>query len=138
MAYADVNTMMSMVEHLLHGLVNKITNESFLKYSDKTGEKTIDFSLPFHRINIKHELENILNISFQNVKFDSSEFFEFLDAKLHEFHIECGNPKTISRMLDKIIGHFIEPRCINPTFLTNHPLIMSPLGRFSCISLFSF
>lgn len=31
--------------------------------------------------------------------------------------------------LDKIIGHFIEPRCVNPTFLTNHPLIMSPLAK---------
>lgn len=45
MAYADVNTMMSMVEHLLNNLVNKISYSSILKYSDKTGEKNLDFSV---------------------------------------------------------------------------------------------
>jgi lysyl-tRNA synthetase class 2 len=31
--------------------------------------------------------------------------------------------------MDKIIGHFIEPECLQPTFLMNHPLIMSPLAK---------
>lgn len=129
MAYADVNTMITMVENLINQLVNRVTGSSMLKYKDKTGEKILNFSLPFSRINIKSELENILNISFDNVDISSPEFYKFLTEKLCELCIECGNPKTTSRMLDKLIGHFIEPRCVNPTFLTNHPLIMSPLGK---------
>lgn len=33
-------------------------------------------------------------------------------------------------MLDKLVGHFLEPLCVNPTFIMNHPQIMSPLAKY--------
>lgn len=33
-------------------------------------------------------------------------------------------------MLDKLVGHFIEETCINPTFICDHPQIMSPLAKY--------
>ena len=38
-------------------------------------------------------------------------------------------PYTASRLVDKLVGHFIEPQCVNPTFLCHHPLAMSPLAK---------
>lgn len=33
------------------------------------------------------------------------------------------------RLLDKLVGEYLEPLCINPTFIINHPQIMSPLAK---------
>jgi hypothetical protein len=39
------------------------------------------------------------------------------------------SPHTVPRILDKLISHFIEPECTQPTFLWGHPIIMSPLAK---------
>lgn len=43
--------------------------------------------------------------------------------------IKVSGPLTLSRILDKLISDFIEPECIQPTFLFNHPLALSPLAK---------
>ena len=39
-------------------------------------------------------------------------------------------PRSTSRLLDKLVGEFIEPKCISPTFIINHPQLMSPLCKY--------
>lgn len=39
------------------------------------------------------------------------------------------NPLSLSQLYDKLIGHFIEPLCEKPTFITGHPVCMSPLAK---------
>lgn len=51
-----------------------------------------------------------------------------MDA-LHKFHIPVPVPTTSARVLDKLISHFIEPLCVNPTFITDHPKALSPLAK---------
>ena len=36
---------------------------------------------------------------------------------------------TLNRLVDNLVGELVEPKCIQPTFLMNHPLIMSPLAK---------
>jgi lysyl-tRNA synthetase, class II len=43
--------------------------------------------------------------------------------------VAVPQPSTIGRMLDKLIGEFLEPQCEQPTFITGHPVVMSPLAR---------
>lgn len=133
MAYADYNDLMSMVEDLLCGLViklnpNKPENKYLLEYSDNNINKVLDFTAPFKRIHILNELEKATGEKF-NFDFSSNMFEQFLNELCVKHKIECSAPRTIARLLDKLIGHFIEPQCINPTFLTNHPLVMSPLAK---------
>lgn len=45
-------------------------------------------------------------------------------------NIECPPPRTSARLLDKLCGEYIEEKCINPTFITEHPQIMSPLAKW--------
>ena len=47
---------------------------------------------------------------------------EMLDVKINP-------PHTLNRLIDGLIGEFVEPLCIQPTFLINHPQIMSPLAK---------
>merc|ERR1712107_532106 len=45
--------------------------------------------------------------------------------------VDCPRPRTAARLLDKLCGHFIEEKIVNkPTFITEHPQIMSPLAKW--------
>lgn len=43
--------------------------------------------------------------------------------------IKLTGPLTLGRILDKLISEYIEPECIQPTFLYNHPISLSPLAK---------
>jgi lysyl-tRNA synthetase class 2 len=54
----------------------------------------------------------------------------FFDNLCKEKNVDCTNPRTISRLIDKLVGEFIEVNCKNPTFIIDHPQIMSPLAKW--------
>jgi lysyl-tRNA synthetase class 2 len=50
--------------------------------------------------------------------------------KLKELlEVKISPPHTLNRLVDGLIGEFVEVLCINPTFLINQPQIMSPLAK---------
>jgi len=52
-------------------------------------------------------------------------------AKLCEkYDVECAPPQTTARLLDKLVGDYLEVDCLNPTFICDHPEIMSPLAKY--------
>lgn len=52
-----------------------------------------------------------------------------LTSLCHAKGIKLSGPLTLARILDKLISEYIEPECIQPTFLYNHPLALSPLAK---------
>eukprot|EP00495_Collosphaeridae_sp_1-RS-2012_P009224 TRINITY_DN9301_c0_g1_i1.p1 TRINITY_DN9301_c0_g1~~TRINITY_DN9301_c0_g1_i1.p1 ORF type:complete len:167 (+),score=19.59 TRINITY_DN9301_c0_g1_i1:53-553(+) len=61
---------------------------------------------------------------------DSKESNKFLVELCEKNEIECRPPLTTTRLLDKLTEHFIESQIINPAFITEHPIIMSPLAKY--------
>jgi lysyl-tRNA synthetase class II len=45
------------------------------------------------------------------------------------FDVRVSDRRSLSHVIDKLVGRFIEPNCIQPTFLIDHPLSMSPLAK---------
>jgi lysyl-tRNA synthetase class 2 len=125
MAYADYNDLIKMCEDMLSKLVKDITGGYKITYN----KVEYDFTPPFKRIDIVSELEEKIGVKLIT-DFFSDESNKQLQELCDKFHIACGEPKTTARLLDKLIGHFIEPSCTNPTFVMNHPLIMSPLAKW--------
>ncbi len=45
-------------------------------------------------------------------------------------NVNCPAPQTTARLLDKLVGEFLEEQCTNPTFICDHPQLMSPLAKW--------
>lgn len=152
MAYADYSDLMRMTEEMISGMVYEffgsyIVNyhpegrdddetKKFSKKEETEGETKqkkpvvqINFQPPFARIPLIKGLEDVLGVKLPT-DLESEETRQFL-AELCEKHgIDCPPPKTTARLLDKLCGEFVEGKCVNPTFITDHPQIMSPLAKY--------
>ncbi|KAJ3683226.1 hypothetical protein LUZ60_013453 [Juncus effusus] len=131
MAYADYYDTMSLTEELLPGMVKKLTGGYKIKYHSNGVDKDpieIDFTPPFRRIDMIEGLESMANL---NIPKDlvSEEANKYLIDACAKFDVKCPPPQTTTRLLDKLVGHFLEETCVNPTFIINHPEIMSPLAK---------
>ena len=74
-------------------------------------------------------LEDEMNVKFPK-DLASQETKQFCDKLCVEHKVECKEPRTTARLLDKLVGHFIESKCLSPAFVCEHPQIMSPLAKY--------
>lgn len=133
MAYADYQDLIALTEEFMSGLVKEITGSTKLRYHPEGPEGPeieIDFTAPFRRVSMIDELEAKMDVKFPDPStFTTPEFTQFLEEQCQKHGVECSAPRTTARLLDKLVGHFIEVDCINPTFICDHPQIMSPLAK---------
>lgn len=129
-AYADYNDLMNMCEELVSGLVLKVTGGYKIMYSPKPGlpEVEIDFTPPFKRISMMEGIEEAIGCKLPSL--DDPDVDKKLVALLAEHKLECTPPHTTPRLLDTLVGEFLEDNIIHPTFITEHPQIMSPLAKY--------
>ncbi|KAF7730002.1 lysyl-tRNA synthetase [Apophysomyces ossiformis] len=133
MAYADMHDLMDMSEELLSGMVKKLFGTYKIQYHANGPEEPameIDFSPPFRRLDMIETLEEKLNVKFPpGDQLHTDETNKFLSDLCIKHNVDCSAPRTNARLLDKLVGEFIEVDCISPTFITGHPMMMSPLAK---------
>ncbi|KAK7303905.1 hypothetical protein RJT34_14823 [Clitoria ternatea] len=133
MAYKDYNDLMDLTEQMLSGMVKELTKGSYkIKYHADGVDKDpieIDFTPPFRRLDMIDELEKMAGLSIP-IDLSSEEANQYLKDACLKYDINCPPPATTARLLDKLVGHFLEETCVNPTFIINHPEIMSPLAKW--------
>eukprot|EP01134_Creolimax_fragrantissima_P001370 CFRG1370T1 len=134
MAYADYNDLINMTEELVSGMVMAIKGSYKVKYHMNGPDEEpveIDFTPPFKRVSMISTLEEKLNVKFPDTSLlDTEEARQFLDDLCKKHDVDCSSPRTTARLLDKLVGDFIEVDCINPTFICDHPQVMSPLAKW--------
>ncbi|GMF49259.1 unnamed protein product [Phytophthora fragariaefolia] len=136
-AYADYNTLMDTAEKMISGIAKDVTGSYKIQYpteesaeegaEDEPAVVEIDFTPPFKRLPILETLEECLGEKLPDV--NSPDSIPALLELCQRHNVECAKPHTCTRLVDKLIGHFVEPMCVNPTFLYNHPTCMSPLAK---------
>ena len=118
---------MKLTEDMLSQMVYQIHGSHKIKYhpngiEDADNVIEIDFTPPFRRIPMMKGLEEVLGIELpKGDALATEETREFFDNLCKEKGVDCANPRTTSRLIDKLVGHFIEVNCKNPTFLIDHP-----------------
>lgn len=136
MAYADMYDLMDMTETMISGMVKYLTGGTKLTFHPKgKGEGMpsyeIDFKAPWKRFDMIEELEKQLNVKFPpGETLHTEEANKFLRELAEKHNVDCAEPKTNARLLDKLVGEFIENQCINPSFIVGHPQVMSPLAKY--------
>lgn len=135
MAYADVYDLMEMTEQMFSGMVKAITGSYKIKYhpegkGEGLPEYDLDFSPPWKRFDMIEELESKLNVKFPpGEELASPSTQKFLSDLCIKHNVDCSEPRTNARLIDKLVGEFIESQCINPSFVIGHPQVMSPLAK---------
>lgn len=133
-AYADYNDLMRETEEMVSTLVMK-THNSYdvpmtIEKKDGTKEEhVINFKPPFKRISMISGLEEKIGKKFP-AKLESEEANKFMLQCMADAKIECPPPHTNARVLDRLVDHYLESQCINPTFICDHPVVMSPLAKW--------
>ena len=122
MAYADYNDLMALTEEMVSGMVKAVCGSYVITYHPDGPErpetaKTVDFTPPFRRIPMIEGLEAALGVKLPADLF-SEEARAALDALCVKHAVNCPAPRTTTRLLDKLVGTFIEDQCVNPTFIT--------------------
>ncbi|KAF8757059.1 Lysyl-trna synthetase [Rhizoctonia solani] len=139
MAYADMYDLMDLTESMITGVVEYLTGGTKLKFhpdgkEGKDGKPPrvmeMDFSRPWKRYDMIETLEEKLGVKFPpGETLHTEEANKFLRDLAAKHNVDCSEPKTNARLLDKLVGEFIEPLCISPSFIVGHPQVMSPLAK---------
>ena len=135
-AYADYYDLMDLTEKMLSEMCMAIHGSYILKYHPEGIEKKdkvieIDFTPPYRRIPMMSGLEEVLKRKLPAADtLHTEESREFFDKLCAELKVECSAPRTTARLIDKLVGAYLEVDCKNPTFITDTPQIMSPLAKW--------
>ncbi|MPY65232.1 lysine--tRNA ligase [Deinococcus sp. SDU3-2] len=118
-AYVDYSAIAGLVEELLSGLAQELHGDYRFEY----GGKTLDFTPPFARVDYVGALrEHVPGLDFDPLDLDRLR--EFSDARFPQW-----KAVPAYKLLDKLFGEFVEPLLTNPTFVMDHPAVISPLAK---------
>ena len=119
-AYADYNDVMNMLEEM----VSKVSQQVLGKTKIKFGDNTINLKPPWQRISLLNAVKEYSGIDF--VQYPKAPS---LRAKMRELGLEVDPQKNWARLVDELISTFVEPNLIQPTFVLDYPVSMSPLAK---------
>jgi len=121
-AFANYADMMELTEELISYVVQKICKTLEINYQGEL----INFSPPWEKISMKDSVKKFTGIDFDSFDGDFNKANEFL--KNQNFQI---SPKinTLGRLLNEIFEQKVESKLIQPTFIIDYPIEISPLAR---------
>ena len=118
-AYRDYVWMMNTVEEMI-GRVARALHGSLVV--ERHG-KTIDFTPPWERLTMFQAIEKHTGRALRNL--DEQQ----LRAAARELHVEVAPGDGAGKIIDEIFSAHVEPKLLQPTFITDYPLSMSPLAK---------
>ena len=119
-AYTDYNGMMDLSENLYRFVAQEVLGTTEITY----GEHTIDLGKPFERITMLDAVKKYAGVDFNEIHSD-----EEAKAIAKEHHIEFEERHKKGDILSLFFEEYAEPHMIQPTFVMDHPVEISPLTK---------
>ncbi|PLN78333.1 putative lysyl-tRNA synthetase [Aspergillus taichungensis] len=123
-AYANLDDLMTITENLLSGLASHI---HALNQDNTLTPTTVDFTAPFHRIDFITGIEEKIGRKLPDL--ESANALDQVKHIFHDLSLTLPENPTLPRLLDELCSTYVEPDCINPTFIVNPPECLSPLSK---------
>ena len=119
-AYTDYHGMMDLTESMFRYLATEVCGSTTITY----GDKEIDLGKPFERLTMTDAVKKYAGVDFDAVKDDA-------EAKklAKEHNIEFEERHTKGDILNLFFEEFCEDKLIQPTFIIDHPVDISPLTK---------
>ena len=118
-AYKDYNWMMRFIENMLEKIALDVNGTTDVK----VGDNTISFKAPFKRVTMLDAIKEFTGYDL-NGKSEEEIF-----AICKELKMEVDDTMGKGKLIDEIFGEFCEGNYIQPTFITDYPIEMSPLTK---------
>ena len=119
--YCNYSDMMNITEDLLRYVVNKVKGVSLINYQGQN----LDFGKPFKRITLK---ESILE-SENNLTKDDIDNIDKIKNYCSKENIDITKHSSIGEIQFALFEKIVEPNLLDPTFVTEYPIEVSPLAR---------
>jgi lysyl-tRNA synthetase class 2 len=118
-AYKDYAWMMKMVEELISTTAREVNGNTLCV----VGGNKIDLASPWRRFSMFEAIKEYTGKDLRNKTEDQ------LRPIAKELHVDIEKVKGTGPIIDEIFSQLVEPRLIQPTFITDYPLEMSPLAK---------
>lgn len=118
-AYKDYYWMMDLTEELLRNTALAVTGSEQVPY----GDNILDFGHPFERISITDALKKYGNVDVAGK--DEQSLRQLCKAN----GIHADEKMGVGKMIDELFGELVEHHLIQPTFIMDYPIEMSPLTK---------
>lgn len=119
-AYTDYYGMMDLVEELFRTVASKVLGTTLISY----GGVEIDLSKPFERLTMVDAVKKYTGVDFNEVETD-----EQAKALAKEHHVEFEDRHKKGDILNLFFEEFVEEKLVQPTFVMDHPVEISPLAK---------
>ncbi|MBE6789912.1 MAG: lysine--tRNA ligase [Clostridia bacterium] len=119
-AYTDYEGMMELTESMFRYLANKVVGSAVISYNGTV----IDMEKPFARITMTDAIKEYAGVDFSTVATD-----EEAQAIAKEHHVEFEKHHKKGDIMNLFFEEFCEEKMIQPTFVCDHPIEVSPLTK---------
>ena len=119
-AYTDYNGMMELTESMFRYLAETVNGTAIVTY----GDKEIDLSKPFRRLTMIDAIKDETGVDF-----DAVETLEEARKIADEHHVAYEQRHKKGDIVNLFFEEFCEDKMIQPTFIMDHPIEISPLTK---------
>ena len=119
-AYADYNDVMNMVEEMVSEIAQQILGTDRVEF----GDKTINLKPPWQRLELREAVAE-----YSGIDFAQYPTADLLKAKMEKAGLDVDPKKNWARLVDELLSTFVEPKLIQPAFVLDYPVSMSPLAK---------
>ena len=119
-AFADYTDVMRMVEEMVSGLASEVLGTTSIDFEGET----IELAPPWPRLDLREEIRRRSGIDFLECPDIDS-----LSAAMKSAGFDVGRQMSWGGLLDKLVSDAVEPNLVQPSFLVDYPVEMSPLAK---------
>ncbi len=119
-AYANYDDLMRMIEELYSFLAKEVNQSETVIY----GDKEISLAAPFKKARMVDLVKE-----YTLVDFDAMTNVEVARAAAKELHVDVDAKNSVGEIMAEVFDEFVEEKLIQPTFVTMHPVEISPLAK---------